>query len=156
MADFVHKAYGTGRDCTWASGGPASLAAGATTGVSDAFNTQGTGSTPIGLSSALYCDLELTWTFATTPAAGARITVIFLRSPDGGTNYPDGSSSVAAQGQDVVGAFEMRLVTSAQRRVLTDVPTPPGFFKVQLRNDGSTAASGTPTLKVWPHTITTV
>lgn len=102
-------------------------------------------------------DFELVVTFDTNPTAGSTVELYLLRAADG-TNYEDGSASVAPNPGSRVGSFPVRAVTTAQRIVLRDVPLPPGLYKALILNDATGqafAASGN-TLKVRPHNLQNV
>jgi len=102
-------------------------------------------------------DFELVVTFGTNPTAGATIELYLLRAADG-TNYEDGSASVAPNAGSRVGSFPVRAVTTAQRIVVRDVPLPPGLYKALILNNATGqafAASGN-TLKVRPHNLQNV
>lgn len=106
---------------------------------------------------SLYADFELSWTQGVAPTAGTGFDLYLVRSADG-TNYADGSSSIAPSLNSYVGTFWVRAVTTAQRDVIPDVRLPPGLFKTILVNNGtgqSMAASGN-TLKYRPHNLQNV
>lgn len=92
----------------------------------------------------LFDDLELAVTFGTAPTAGTVIEVYLLPSIDGGTTYPDGSTSVLPQASLFVGGFAVRAVTTAQVLTLRGVALPPGWYKYLLQNTTNRAfpASG--------------
>lgn len=105
----------------------------------------------------LYGDFELAWTQAATPAADTLIDLFLVRSADG-TNYEDGSASLVPGANTYVGSFQLRAVSTAQRKVIRDVRMPPGLYKCIIFNNGTGtafAASGN-TLKVRPHNLQTV
>lgn len=122
------------------------LAAGSSTNASSAIDN----------SSALdlFDDLELAVTFGSSPTAGGYVSVFLLPAVDG-TNYADGSSSVAPAAGLLVATFDVRAVTTAQRLSFRNVPIPPGLFKYMLTNNTSQAfpASGS-TLKRNAHSMT--
>lgn len=92
----------------------------------------------------LFADLELAVTFGTAPTVGTVVEVYLLPSIDGGTVYPDGSTSVLPQSSLYVGGFAVRAVTTAQKMVLRGVALPPGFYKWLVQNTTNIAfpASG--------------
>ena len=96
-------------------------------------------------------------TFGTNPTAGATIELYLLRAADG-TNYEDGSASVAPNAGSRVGSFPVRAVTTAQRIVVRDVPLPPGLYKALILNyaTGQAFAASGNTLKVRPHNLQNV
>ena len=102
----------------------------------------------------LFDDLELTVDFVSAPAAGGYVSVFLLPSVDG-TNYADGSATVAPQGALLVCAMEVRADTAAQRLCFQNVAIPPGLFKYMITDNTSQAfpASGS-ILKRRPHSLT--
>jgi hypothetical protein len=91
----------------------------------------------------LFDDLELSVTFASAPTAGTVVELYLLPSIDGGTTYPDGSSSVTPQSSLYVGGFAVRAVTTAQVMVLRGVALPPGSFKYLVQNTTNQAFPAT-------------
>lgn len=79
-----------------------------------------------------------------TPTAGTGVSLWFLRSADGGTNYEDGSSSVTpARTADVF--VPVRALASGPQRITVPCWLPAGYFKTLPRNEGtgiSFASSG--------------
>lgn len=102
----------------------------------------------------LFDDLELTVTFASAPTAGTVVEVYLLPSLDGGSTYPDGSTSVLPQASLFVGGFAVRAVTTAQRMMVRGVALPPGVFKYLVQNTTNQAfpASGS-TLERNPYQL---
>lgn len=103
----------------------------------------------------MWADLELNLgTFGSAPSAGAYVEIYLIPSVDG-TNYADGSSSVAPAQELLVGAFSVRANTAAQRLALRGVPVPPGLFKFLAINKTGQAmnASGN-TLKYCTYHLT--
>jgi len=92
-------------------------------------------------------------TYSGTPAASTGVSVWFLKTVDGGSNYEDGSSSVTpARVPDVV--IPVRAVASGPQRVVRECWVPVGLWKPIAKNDGtgiSFAASGN-TLKLLANT----
>lgn len=105
----------------------------------------------------LFADLELKVTFGTAPTAGAVVELYLLPSIDGGTTYPDGSSSVAPQSSLYVGGFAVRSVTTAQVMVIRGIALPPGYYKYLVQNTtnqafpatGSTLRQNTYQIQTW-------
>ena len=91
--------------------------------------------------------------YSGTPSAGTGVSLWFLRSIDGGSNYEDGSSSVTpARMADVV--IPVRSLASGPQRVAVPCWLPAGYWKPLARNDGtgiSFASSGN-TVKVTAET----
>lgn len=116
---------------------------GASTGkaISSAINNTADGGSAGG---DLFADLELAVDFVTGPTAGTVIELYLLPSIDGGTVYPDGSSSILPQASLYVAGFAVRNTTAAQVMVIRGVPLPPGFYKYLVQNTTNQAfpASG--------------
>lgn len=71
-----------------------------------------------------------------TPTAGTGVSLWFLRSADGGTNYEDGSSSVTpARTADVF--IPVRALASGPQRVAVPCWLPAGYWKPLARNEGT-------------------
>ena len=103
----------------------------------------------------LECDVEIVATFGVAPTAGTGFSIWFLRIIDG-TNYEDGGTSVTPpRAPDLV--IPVRAVTTVQR-VIVCAYTPPGDFKILIKNDGTgqAIASSGNTLKLIPRTYTIV
>jgi hypothetical protein len=105
----------------------------------------------------LFADLELAVDFVTAPTAGTVVELYLLPSIDGGTTYPDGSTSVLPQTSLYVGGFAVRNTTAAQVMVIRGVALPPGSYKYLLQNttnqafpaSGSTLRQNTYQLQTW-------
>lgn len=98
----------------------------------------------------LFGDFEANITFASSPTAGGLLTLFLLPAVDG-TNYADGSSSVANINAQR-GFWVVRGVNTAQRIVLPGVVLPPCKFKIMVANDASqNLASSGNTIKVLPY-----
>lgn len=124
-----------------------SLAAGSGTNLSAAYDNA--------TNCFLYGMFELLVTFGTAPTADTTFDLYLIPAPDG-TNYGDGSASVAAANH-VVGGFNMRAVTTAQRLNLWGVPLPPTLFKVNVFNNTDKAiAASANTLKMIPYGLKAV
>lgn len=102
----------------------------------------------------LFDDLQLNVTFASAPTAGTVVELYLLPSIDGGTDYPDGSTSVLPQSSLFVAGFAVRAVTTAQKMVVRGVALPPGLFKYLIQNTTNQAfpASGS-TLERNPYQL---
>jgi hypothetical protein len=83
---------------------------------------------------SLFADLELAVDFVSAPTAGTVVELYLLPSIDGGTTYPDGSTSVTPQSSLYVGGFAVRNTTAAQVMVVRGVALPPGYYKYLLQN----------------------
>ena len=105
----------------------------------------------------LFDDLELAVDFVTAPTAGTIVEVYLLPSLDGGTTYPDGSTSILPQSSLYVGGFAVRNTTAAQVMSLRGVALPPGSFKYLVQNTTNQAfpASGS-TLRRNPYQLQSV
>jgi hypothetical protein len=102
---------------------------------------------------SLFCDLEFAGTFVANPTANTAVSVWFLTSQDGGTNFENTPNASIALGRvpDII-----LPVTTGQpgTRVMRRILCPFGIFRAVLRNDGTgqnLTASGH-TLKIRPVT----
>lgn len=88
-------------------------------------------------------DVELNVTYGTNPSAGGYVALYLLPSLDG-TNFADGAAATAPQKALLIGVFELRASTSAQRLALTRIPLPPRKFELLVDNQAgqAMAASG--------------
>lgn len=91
----------------------------------------------------LFADLELAVDFVTGPTAGTVIEVYLLPSVDGGTTYPDGSTSILPQSSLFVGGFAVRNTTAAQIMAVRGVALPPGSYKYLVQNTTNQAFPAT-------------
>jgi hypothetical protein len=89
--------------------------------------------------------------YSGTPSANTSINVWFLRTVDG-TNYEDGSSSVApARNPDVV--IPVNATASGPQRIIRECFLPVGSFKPLAKNTiGISLAGSGNTLKILPNT----
>ena len=76
----------------------------------------------------MYADFELLCKFQSAPSAGGYVALYLVQAVDG-TNYADGSDSVAPPATTMVGTFPVRAVTDAQRVVVRHVLLPASKFK---------------------------
>lgn len=105
----------------------------------------------------LFADLELAVDFVTAPTAGTVVELYLLPSIDGGTVYPDGSTSILPQSSLYVGGFAVRNTTAAQVMVIRGVALPPGYYKYLVQNTtnqafpatGSTLRQNTYQIQTW-------
>jgi len=90
----------------------------------------------------IYADVEFVAGGTLTPTAGAFVELWLLRSLDGGSNYEDGSSSVAP-GRPPDATISVRAGTTITPRAgYPGLILPPGFYKPILRNQvGATLPS---------------
>jgi hypothetical protein len=131
-----------------------SLASSSGKAISSAINNSPTGDDP---QLDLFTDLELAVDFVSAPTAGTVIELYLLPSIDGGTTYPDGSTSVLPQSSLYVGGFAVRAVTTAQIMLIRGVALPPGYYKYLVQNttnqafpsSGSTLRQNTYQLQTW-------
>jgi len=86
------------------------------------------------LNGELFADLELAVDFVSAPTAGTVVELYLLPSIDGGTTYPDGSSSILPQSSLYVGGFAVRNTTAAQIMVIRGIALPPGYYKYLVQN----------------------
>jgi hypothetical protein len=91
----------------------------------------------------LFADLELAVDFATAPTAGTVVELYLLPSIDGGTTYPDGSTSILPQSSLFVGGFAVRSTTAPQVMALRGVALPPGYYKYLMQNTTNQAFPAT-------------
>lgn len=142
MADTKHKAYGTN----------ASALTTELNSIANNANTAASGAIDNGTNLDLFMDVELVLaTQGTARVAGATVTIYAVYAPDG-TNYGDVHETTALP----LVTFILDAATTARRIVVTDVPMPPGLFKLFARNQtGQTLASSGNTVKYRPHSIAT-
>jgi hypothetical protein len=95
-------------------------------------------------------DLELLLTFASAPTAGQTIDIYLLPSLDG-TNYPDGAATVLPQLSLLVGNFQVRAVSTAQRLSARNIEIPPGKYKYFLQDSSSQPMPASWTFTRKPH-----
>lgn len=121
-----------------------------TTAMSTELNSLANGSRAIASSAVdndaarnMYADFELYVTYGVAPSAGGRVDLYLVQTLDG-TNYADGSASVAPPMTSFAGSFPLRAVTTAQRIVLRHVLLPATDYKPLLDNQAgqAMAASG--------------
>jgi hypothetical protein len=91
-------------------------------------------------------DAILSVTFAVAPVVDTLVDLYLVRAADG-TNYEDGSATVVPTPDSFVGSWPMRAVTTAQIRVIRDIPIPAGLYKAIVQNN---------TAQAFPATGTTV
>ena len=82
----------------------------------------------------LYADVELVAGGTMTPVAPAFVEIWLLRSLDGGTNYPDGSATVAPGRAPDLTLGVRAGTTITPRADASRIELPPGFYKPLLRN----------------------
>jgi hypothetical protein len=90
----------------------------------------------------LYADFVLLTKFQDVPVAGGHVALYLIPAVDG-TNYADGSDSVAPPASAWVGNFPVRAVDTAQRVALRGVLLPPGKFKPLAINKSGQAMTNT-------------
>lgn len=95
------------------------------------------------LNGNLFADVELAVDFVTAPTGGTVVELYLLPSIDGGTTYPDGSTSILPQSSLFVGGFAVRNTTAAQVMVLRGIALPPGYYKYLLQNTTNQAFPAT-------------
>jgi|688.fasta_scaffold75129_6 hypothetical protein len=92
----------------------------------------------------LFDDVELyTNTLGYTPAAGSVVELYQVVALDG-TNYEDGDATIDPPASNLVGVFNMRATTVAQRHTIRMIPAPPLKYKYVVINKtgGALNASG--------------
>ena len=102
-----------------------SLGAGAASALGTAYDN--------GTNLFLYGAFQVDVTFGTGPTADTTLDLYLVPALDG-TNYADGSTTVAAQ-NNAVGGYTMRAVTTEQRLTIWGILLPPCKFKMQLFNN---------------------
>lgn len=97
----------------------------------------------------LFDDVELyTGTFGSAPAVGSVVELYLVTAFDG-TNYEDGDATIVPPAANLVGVFNIRDSTSAQRHVIRMIPTPPLKYKyVVINKTGQTFNASGNTLKL--------
>jgi hypothetical protein len=91
----------------------------------------------------LYADFELLWRNASSPTAGAVVSLYLVPSLDG-TNYSDGADdSVTPPAHFLVGVFICRAVSTAQRDEVRGVLLGPGKYKPVIANTSGQAFTNT-------------
>lgn len=90
-----------------------------------------------------YAYLEVAVTFAVAPSATAYLNIYMVMAPDG-TNYADGSGSVAPGADTLIVTIPILASTSAQRKTVGPIWLPPTKVKFLLENQSGQAfpASG--------------
>jgi hypothetical protein len=124
------------------------------TGMNSLANEGNAISSEINNSAGLYLfnDVELSLnTFGSTPSAGAVVELYIVSALDG-TNYEDGDASIDPPVVNLVGVFNIRAATAAQKHTLRQIPIPPAKYKyVVINKTGQTFNASTNTLKVFPY-----
>jgi len=92
-----------------------------------------------------YLDLEVLYSFASSPTAGTNLQFYLLYAP-GGTTYEDGfpgtndgshAASPPPQPTSLVGAISVTADTSSHRAVLKGIPLRPYKFEIVVFNNGT-------------------
>jgi hypothetical protein len=98
----------------------------------------------------LYALFQLDVTFGTGPTAFTTVDLFLVCAPDG-TNYNNGSSSIAVQNA-AIGSYNMQNVTTQQLLSFYGIPLPPCKFKLQVSNSTNQAFPATgSTVKMIPY-----
>jgi hypothetical protein len=125
------------------------------TALSTALNSLASGSavqsSAITVAAALWMDIILTGTFASTVTADAMVDVYVVRQ-DGSGNYED--TAVGGYGRDaLVGTFFLQALTTAQRLRIRDIPAPARDFEIYVvNNSGKAMAASGNTIQIDFHT----
>ena len=100
----------------------------------------------------LFDDVELlTGVFSSAPPSGAMVELYSIPSIDG-TNYGEGSDTIAPPPSSLVGIFNIRAATASQRHIIRGIPVVPGKFKYLIINkSGQAFASSGNTLRRLPY-----
>lgn len=119
-----------------------------TTGLNSMANNAKVISSAIDNTSNLFLFDDVEWLHASlgfTPSAGAVIELYVIRGyVDGTSSYEDGDASIDPPASNLVGVFNIRAATAAQRHILRQIPIPPSLFKYLVINKtgGTLASSG--------------
>lgn len=112
-------------------------------------------SSEIDNSSTLYLFDDVEWYNAAlgyTPVTGAVVELYLIRIDLDGAGYEDGDASIEVPATNLVGVFNIRANTAAQKHVIRQIPIPPSKYKYVIHNltGGTLPASGN-TLRVQPY-----
>lgn len=101
---------------------------------------------------------QIDCTFASwTPSASGYLQFFILASADGGTTYDDAPSANNTGNHMIVGQVTVTAAAGAKHVVVRDVPLPPGFFKICMKNVSGATMSATPgTLKLYTYNLQNV
>lgn len=101
----------------------------------------------------LFMDIELILAAqGSARSSGAYVAVYMAASLDGGTNFADAHETTA----QLVATFPLDAATTARRCMATDIPIPPGQFKLFVRNaTGQAFAASGSSLRYRTHSIAT-
>lgn len=104
---------------------------------------------------ALFGDWELVLA-SLNPTGTPTVELYQIRSADG-TNYDDPNAASQPSIGTFSGSFELTTGAAAKRKVLADVPEPPGLSKAIVKNNSGVTFAGTlNTVKVRPHNLQNV
>jgi hypothetical protein len=103
----------------------------------------------------LYLFDDVEWYHAATgftPAVGAVIELYLIRVDLDDSGYEDGDASIEPPASNLVGVFNIRASTAAQKHIIRQIPLPPANYKYLVVNltNGTLAASGN-TLRRQPY-----
>lgn len=98
-------------------------------------------------SSVLYLFDDVEWYNAAlgyTPSTGAVVELYLIRVDLDGTDYEDGDASIVPPASNLVGVFNIRANSAAQKHILRQIPIPPSKFKYLVVNltGGALPSSG--------------
>lgn len=99
-----------------------------------------------------YISIDLLCRFAVAPAAGAWVSIYLVPAVDG-TNYTNGSDSVAPPSTALLCVLPVLAVATAQRTSALSLPCPPYKFKPLLVNDAGQALTNTDAENVLSYRI---
>lgn len=117
--------------------------------LADSTRAIGTTALDNGVNNDQYGKLQLDVVFGVAPSAGGYVNIYAVYAPDG-TNYEDGSASVAPAATNLVAAIPVRAITTAQKlttRLFLIEPAPVKFI-VENKAGQAMAATGN-TLKLF-------
>ena len=139
---------------------PGSSATVMTTELNSLADTGKAISSEIDNSSVLYLFEDVEWYNAAlgyTPTAGAVVELYLIRIDLANSVYEDGDASIAPPSTNLVGVFNIRASTSAQKHIIRQIPIPPSKYKYVVINltGGALPSSGN-TLKKQPYRYQTV
>lgn len=126
-----------------------------TTLLSTELNSLANGSTIISAAinnetnEAMFMDMQLhLGSLNLSAQANPSVSVVFLESTDGGTTYDDGTAGATTSAHSPkapAAVFPLRLGAGAEVKeaVVSMIPIPPGYFKMEIKNSTGVAFAAT-------------